>query len=234
MASKKSIDWIKFHNLDVYKRFIDKKKMNEIRKIARKIGKVCVWCHGPLTGRRTSWCSDECVYEYMIRANSGWVLRAVLKRDKGVCAICGFDSQKFEDDLYEEIWGDIPHQYKTNGKFSKGTDIDGLVMEMRRRVPVVHKKIDDLKAYGSTVTVSRTSWGDITVEIKFKKSLWEAHHIVPVSRGGGCTGIENFQTCCISCHKKETDGLKKELGKERQLKKKSSKKMKKVLDSRKN
>lgn len=34
--------------------------------------------------------------------------------------------------------------------------------------------------------------------------LWEADHILPVSKYGGGCEIENFQTLCQECHKKKT------------------------------
>ncbi len=36
------------------------------------------------------------------------------------------------------------------------------------------------------------------------KSLWEAHHKKAVKDGGGACGLDNFETVCIWCHKKET------------------------------
>lgn len=30
---------------------------------------------------------------------------------------------------------------------------------------------------------------------------WEADHIIPVSSGGGCCGLENYRTLCLRCHK---------------------------------
>ena len=43
------------------------------------------------------------------------------------------------------------------------------------------------------------------------KRLWEADHIIPVCEGGGCCGLENYQTLCLRCHKAETKALKKRL-----------------------
>lgn len=40
------------------------------------------------------------------------------------------------------------------------------------------------------------------------KSLWDADHIVPVCEGGGESGLENFRTLCIWCHKAETKALR--------------------------
>ncbi|GAG13619.1 unnamed protein product [marine sediment metagenome] len=36
---------------------------------------------------------------------------------------------------------------------------------------------------------------------------WEADHIVPISEGGGCCGLDNYQTLCVPCHKKESAAL---------------------------
>jgi 5-methylcytosine-specific restriction endonuclease McrA len=33
---------------------------------------------------------------------------------------------------------------------------------------------------------------------------WDAHHIIPVFKGGGACDLNNFQTLCKECHKKKT------------------------------
>lgn len=33
---------------------------------------------------------------------------------------------------------------------------------------------------------------------------WQADHIIPVHKGGGACGLENFQTLCLDCHKEKT------------------------------
>ena len=38
-----------------------------------------------------------------------------------------------------------------------------------------------------------------------KLMLWEADHIVAVKDGGGLTGLANFQTLCIRCHRAKTE-----------------------------
>lgn len=37
-----------------------------------------------------------------------------------------------------------------------------------------------------------------------KLMLWEADHVVAVKDGGGLTGLGNFQTLCIRCHRAKT------------------------------
>jgi len=39
------------------------------------------------------------------------------------------------------------------------------------------------------------------------RRCWEADHIVPVCEGGGCCGLENYQSLCLKCHKEETKDL---------------------------
>ena len=34
----------------------------------------------------------------------------------------------------------------------------------------------------------------------FRRSLWDADHIVPVAQGGGECGLENMRTLCLKCH----------------------------------
>ena len=40
------------------------------------------------------------------------------------------------------------------------------------------------------------------------RSWWDAHHVIPVSRGGARLGLSNFETVCIGCHKLETKALR--------------------------
>lgn len=49
----------------------------------------CTWCGGKLSGRRTSWCSDECVSAFKSRCDFAVVRRQVEQRDRGICRFCG-------------------------------------------------------------------------------------------------------------------------------------------------
>lgn len=44
-------------------------------------------------------------------------------------------------------------------------------------------------------------------ESRIRSSLWEADHILPVSEGGGCCGLEGLRTLCWKCHQAETSAL---------------------------
>lgn len=53
---------------------------------------LCRWCRAPVRAPRRSWCSDGCVRAYRELWDSAYQRREVLKRDRGVCALCGTDT----------------------------------------------------------------------------------------------------------------------------------------------
>jgi hypothetical protein len=68
---------------------------------------LCKWCGTETKPPRRGWCSDECVHEYKIRSSGVYARRQVLKRDRGVCSLCGLDCVK----LHEALWkrGHMPY-----------------------------------------------------------------------------------------------------------------------------
>ena len=50
---------------------------------------------------------------------------------------------------------------------------------------------------------------------RYRKSRWQADHIIPVVRGGGQCGLENYRTLCIPCHKTVTAKLARERANEK-------------------
>lgn len=68
---------------------------------------LCRWCKGPVEPPKRSWCSKECVKEFLIRSSAQSLRRAVFERDKGVCACCGADTEKIKRVAYHakaDIW----------------------------------------------------------------------------------------------------------------------------------
>jgi 5-methylcytosine-specific restriction endonuclease McrA len=39
------------------------------------------------------------------------------------------------------------------------------------------------------------------------RTMWEAHHKIAVVEGGGECGLDNYETLCVWCHKRETREL---------------------------
>ena len=49
------------------------------------------------------------------------------------------------------------------------------------------------------------AWG---VNRRYRSSLWDADHIVPVAEGGGECDLDNIRTLCLKCHRKATAELR--------------------------
>ena len=59
-----------------------------------------------MTGRKWRWCGKDCVTKFFILSGDVGAMRAhLLKRDKGICAICGCDTI-----LIKEISRAIPYE----------------------------------------------------------------------------------------------------------------------------
>jgi 5-methylcytosine-specific restriction protein A len=66
--------------------------------------RLCRGCGVEVPQGRRTWCSEACVEAALIRAGRTWAITAaVLRRDKGVCAICGADAEKVER-IIESLW----------------------------------------------------------------------------------------------------------------------------------
>lgn len=138
---------------------------------------LCRWCKKPCPGRRRSFCSDECLDELMIRRSGSWMRAKVLKRDKGVCSVCGIDTvaaKSHRDGLRTMRWNYPPPELRVL--------IEGAI-----------------KNFDSTISEmgfprDRLTW-------------WNADHIKPVVEGGGSCGLDNIRTLCIPCHKRVTAEL---------------------------
>lgn len=60
---------------------------------------LCRWCKGPVPKPRRTFCSDDCVREWNIRVDPRFARHMVEKRDHGVCAGCGIDTEALVAEL---------------------------------------------------------------------------------------------------------------------------------------
>jgi len=75
----------------------------------------CRWCGGEVSGRRLTFCSDACVHQWKLRTDPGYLRAQVFARDRGVCALCGLDTEALRRDkrkldyrarrAFEKEWG---------------------------------------------------------------------------------------------------------------------------------
>ena len=64
----------------------------------------CRWCGGAVTGRRVNFCSASCVHEWKLRTSPGYLREQVFARDRGVCAVCGTDTEALRKDKRKLDW----------------------------------------------------------------------------------------------------------------------------------
>ena len=67
----------------------------------------CRWCGKELSGRKTSWCGESCADEALIRCWPTHARYLVARRDHGICALCGIDTEKLRERLIRlrRRWG---------------------------------------------------------------------------------------------------------------------------------
>jgi 5-methylcytosine-specific restriction enzyme A len=82
--------------------------------VKRKRG-LCRWCRTPVPPRRFTFCSPECVHEWKLRSDPGYLREQVFARDRGVCSLCGLDTEALRNNKrkldynarrqFEKEWG---------------------------------------------------------------------------------------------------------------------------------
>lgn len=53
---------------------------------------LCRQCSTEVAPPRRTFCSDSCIHEWKIRTQPVYARKQVFKRDRGVCALCRYDS----------------------------------------------------------------------------------------------------------------------------------------------
>lgn len=142
--------------------------------------RLCVWCGKECSTSRQRWCSSECVHEMKIQHWPGYWAAHVIKRDKGVCQLCGFDSKLLERVRQSVFWyyNTLPYDSDASEEARiLGWKVDRFIKE--------HMRSQGFSRWGSYV---------------------EADHIIPIAEGGPNT-LENGRMLCQPCHRGETKKL---------------------------
>lgn len=176
----------------------------------------CRWCGKEVPVGRRTWCSQECVDDYLIRAGSGGVRSMVWKRDHGECAICGINVR--------QVAKSVNRQVRRHGRDRDW--VRAIAAQLRldaHRNPVGRMKLRGYKYpyVPRTLSIRRPTLrrqverGRSIVLYLRDYAMWDADHIQPVIEGGGGCGLDNLRTLCVACHKAETAKLKRRLAAER-------------------
>lgn len=54
---------------------------------------LCRVCGKEVSGRRQTFCSDACVDTFLIQTDTEYARKKVFERDRGVCKLCGLDTE---------------------------------------------------------------------------------------------------------------------------------------------
>lgn len=166
--------------------------------------KTCKWCWQPITEkRRREWCSQACIDEYMGWKDAGrW---PVFRRDQGICAECGLDTEWLKDHIFPSIptltLNNTYKLYSSPERFLEGIEKTRLSMA---------DYWDSLAAFEFLVNVLRPRLLELypwAAKLDASRSFWDCDHIKPVVLGGGNLGMENLRTLCLGCHKAVTKAL---------------------------
>jgi 5-methylcytosine-specific restriction endonuclease McrA len=53
----------------------------------------CRWCGAEVPPRRLTFCGDDCVHQWKLRTDPGYLRAQVFARDRGICVLCGLDTE---------------------------------------------------------------------------------------------------------------------------------------------
>ena len=184
-----------------FKRFVTRIALLPKQRIDANGKKCCRWCGAsmPPGSRRTTWCSEACRSEFLVRFDGSAASRSVHDRDKGVCASCGLDTDSIQHELnrirrtHDGIVGDMAS--RDNPEY--------WAWEQPWR--------DERRSHYKALLAQWGPW------YSANRRYWEADHIIPVIEGGGCCGLSNYQTLCLKCHKADTASLARRRAEQRDV-----------------
>ncbi len=179
----------------------------------------------PQPPRRT-WFSDACVEQWRAINDPAYIRQELKKRDKGICAICGCDSEaefrswqaarKEAARLFS--WLESREEWRTSLAVPREHRHDWHLIAKAAMWPdclkggkPCYKKVA-IKKDAEIVRLMgprRDGW------TSGRSTAWDADHIVPVAEGGGLCGLENYRTLCHPCHKRVTAELAARLAQRR-------------------
>ena len=90
----------------------------------------CRWCGGEVPKGRFTFCGEVCVHEWKVRTDPGYLRARVFERDRGVCALCGVDTEALRK-------GKRKLDYAARRQFEKDWGVRRQLWDADHIVPVV-------------------------------------------------------------------------------------------------
>lgn len=167
-------------------------------------------------GRRRTFCSQQCVDEHIVRTSPSRARRLVALRDRGVCALCGLDTEYLRctaEWLAWLAWRRWSFTRDCTGSYM--LDWDGRDAAELRGDQRAAEALERLarEFFGRVGHGQPRRWSRPSI---LTAHLWEMDHIVPVVEGGGECGLDGLRTLCLPCHRAETAALRRRLAARRQ------------------
>lgn len=152
---------------------------------------LCRWCGVLVPRGRQTWCSQACVDDYRMRSDPGWFRRQILKRDQGICVLCGTDTLAVER-AYEAAKRSLDEERMRRWSWAAHPS-DGPWCREAEEWATRERGLLRARARA----IGYCTW----------RHTWEADHVLPVVEGGGECGLEGYRTLCLACHRRETAAL---------------------------
>ena len=191
---------------------------------------LCRQCSTETPAKRTTFCSSACVDAWRSRTDPTYQRRKVFERDRGICALCGIDTNviaQWRREAFRFVsqysWPPEKRRVRVFSEpgfvYRAGTDADivfTLPIVYREQwgwpgAPDGHGWLEvrrDLDAETRQQIIALLRATDPYVAgAAHRLTLWDMDHIVPVIEGGGACGLDNLRTLCIPCHRGQTKAL---------------------------
>jgi 5-methylcytosine-specific restriction endonuclease McrA len=123
---------------------------------------LCRWCGGQVPQGRFTFCGEACVHAWKLRTDPGYLREQVFARDRGVCALCGIDTEALRKNKrkldyaarqqFEKEWGRRRHLWDADHVLpvsQGGGECD--LSNMRTLCLPCHKKVTVLLLRGRTI-----------------------------------------------------------------------------------
>lgn len=167
---------------------------------------LCRWCGTEVTGRRETWCSDECVDIYKALQSTGAAVRYLLERDGDRCEVCGIEGLVEAHGSVNSLFQGLRHRLELWDANHWVHDQAG----WRAQVAfwdLFRQHFADLGGQAFALPEIVLGIGRLATK-KYIPAFAEVDHRIPLIEGGP-HALENLRLVCRPCHLALTAALAK-------------------------